>query len=216
MTKDAVINLRISSELKSKFQNACYEKRMKMTEAIEEALEQWIETDTTQSTQSIQDGDRASEIEQLKALISKQQEELDRIANLASTKVSREEVETALDNYTQNALEQYSIQWKYHLEQEINERVVTVREDLLKRLNRVEEGFYGLACGIDKTQTKSEEEGVNQKEMQEIIGGKISHNTIRTCAEGGGSKKSRSIYESLIEPYYWWCPDTIRFYKRKS
>jgi len=67
MPKDAVINLRIDSQLKRKLQEKCHDKRLKMTEAIEQAIEQWLDDDSTQSTQSTQDNrDRADDINQLK------------------------------------------------------------------------------------------------------------------------------------------------------
>lgn len=74
MKKDAVINLRIDSELKRKLQDKCYEKRLKMTEAIEEAIEQWLEND---STQSLDDSATTTDIiYELKQTLIHQQEQL--------------------------------------------------------------------------------------------------------------------------------------------
>ena len=52
--KDAVINLRISSDLKKRLADKCWERRMKMTSAIEDAIEQWLDHQSIQPTQNIQ------------------------------------------------------------------------------------------------------------------------------------------------------------------
>lgn len=55
--KDAVINLRISSDLKKRLADKCWERKMKMTSAIEDAIEKWLEDESTQAIQSTQSKD---------------------------------------------------------------------------------------------------------------------------------------------------------------
>lgn len=93
MKKDAVINLRIDSELKRKLQEKCHDKRLKMTEAIEQAIEQWLYEDSTQSIQSTQDNESATtqvscdrtEINQLKETNAQLEERLARLENTLQT-----------------------------------------------------------------------------------------------------------------------------------
>lgn len=88
MPKNAVINLRIDSQLKRKLQEKCHDKRLKMTEAIEQAIEQWLDDDSIQSTQSTQDNnfvqDRA-DINQLKETNAKLAERLEKLESTLQT-----------------------------------------------------------------------------------------------------------------------------------
>lgn len=148
-------NIRIDSELKAKFSRKLRLRGETATDVVTRAIEVYCNDDSNDVTQSNLDNlestnfgsyrDRALEekIEQLESTIKQQQDEIARIGNLASSKASREEINEWLNDCAEDVLGSHITELdhrlKYHLEDEINQRIVTATEDILERINLLED-----------------------------------------------------------------------------